>query len=173
MERSPQRHASRAARITPLRALFVLAAATAGPVRHPTVKDDGRRFDLCLHEVYVKDRFRTTRWRPDETSSEAAARTLAAGGDDALDDARIGHIARFLEHRASMVAAPARALALAFEDGASLSRGQHLSARRENLPSSPPRATFAMMRISGRGARRRRENPSSRPSLPQERQPSR
>lgn len=121
MERSPQRHASRAARITPLRALFVLAAATAGPVRHPTVKDDGRRFDLCLHEVYVKDRFRTTRWRPDETSSEAAARTLAAGGDDALDDARIGHIARFLEHRASMVAAPARAVsAPAFSAQASL-----------------------------------------------------
>ena len=71
-------------------------------VRHPTVYDVPRSFDMCLQEIYVKDAPRTVRFRANETALTCAARSVASGGGDAGNNGTIRHIARFLEHRASM-----------------------------------------------------------------------
>ena len=71
-------------------------------VRHPTVYDVPRSFDMCLQEIYVKDAPRTVRFRANETALTCAARAVASGGGDAGNNGTIRHIARFLEHRASM-----------------------------------------------------------------------
>ena len=71
-------------------------------MRHPTVYDVPRSFDVCLQEIYVKDAPRTVRFRANETALTCAARSVASGGGDAGNNGTIRHIARFLEHRASM-----------------------------------------------------------------------
>ena len=52
-------------------------------VRHPTVYDAPRSFDMCLQEIYVKDAPRTVRFRANETALTCAARAVASGGGDA------------------------------------------------------------------------------------------
>ena len=46
-------------------------------VRHPTVYDVPRSFDMCLQEIYVKDAPRTVRFRANETALTCAARSLS------------------------------------------------------------------------------------------------
>lgn len=82
--------------------LAVQAIDDALIVRHPTVAETPRDFDMCLQEIHVKDKARTVRFRGNETSLTCAARTVALGGGDAGHTQTIEHIARFLEHRASM-----------------------------------------------------------------------
>ena len=62
--------------------LLELAADESLFVRHPTVYDVPRSFDMCLQEIYVKDAPRTVRFRANETALTCAARAVASGGGD-------------------------------------------------------------------------------------------
>ena len=75
----------------------ILPMCLGKPLRHWSVEDVERNFDLSVADIQVKTDWRRVLWKATEAATDAAKRVLA---EDAAGN--VEQIALFLEHRASM-----------------------------------------------------------------------